>query len=52
VIPLGRIAQPEEVAETVLFLASERSAYITGADIVVDGGYTRNLTSLTPRTAQ
>ena len=52
VIPLGRIGQPEEVAETVLFLASDRSAYITGADIVVDGGYTRNLTSLTPRTAR
>ncbi|MES2481742.1 MAG: SDR family NAD(P)-dependent oxidoreductase [Pseudomonadota bacterium] len=52
VIPLGRIGQPQEVAEAVLFLASDRSAYITGADIVVDGGYTRNLTSLTPRTAR
>jgi len=52
VIPLGRICQPQEVADAVLFLASDRSAYITGADIVVDGGYTPNLTNLTPRTSR
>jgi 3-oxoacyl-[acyl-carrier protein] reductase len=35
---LGRIGKPEEVAETVAFLASERSAYITGQCFVIDGG--------------
>lgn len=39
-IPLGRLAQPEEIAHTALFLASERAAYLTGAVIPVDGGYT------------
>lgn len=39
-LPLGRIGQPEEVAEMLLFLASERSSYCTGAEFVVDGGMT------------
>lgn len=38
--PLGRIARPAEVAEAVLFLASERASFITGALLPVDGGYT------------
>ncbi len=37
-IPLRRIASSKEIAETVLFLASEKSSYITGADISIDGG--------------
>jgi NAD(P)-dependent dehydrogenase (short-subunit alcohol dehydrogenase family) len=37
-IPLGRIGEAGEVAEVILFLASERSSYITGQTIVVDGG--------------
>lgn len=35
---LGRIGQPEEVASVALFLASNESSYVTGVDIVVDGG--------------
>jgi len=37
-IPLGRHAQPREIAETVLFLASERSSFSTGSVFMVDGG--------------
>ncbi len=36
--PLGRIGTPDDVAEIVLFLASEASTYLTGAEIVADGG--------------
>jgi 2,3-dihydro-2,3-dihydroxybenzoate dehydrogenase len=39
-IPLGKIARPEEIANTVLFLASELASHITLQDIVVDGGST------------
>jgi 3alpha(or 20beta)-hydroxysteroid dehydrogenase len=39
-VPLGRPAQPEEVSSLVVFLASEESAYSTGAEFVVDGGMT------------
>jgi NAD(P)-dependent dehydrogenase (short-subunit alcohol dehydrogenase family) len=38
--PLKRLGHPEEVASTALFLASEASSYITGATIMVDGGWT------------
>ncbi|MFJ7984096.1 2,3-dihydro-2,3-dihydroxybenzoate dehydrogenase [Streptomyces sp. NPDC096351] len=39
-IPLGRIADPEDIAETVVFLASDRARHITMQDIYVDGGAT------------
>ena len=38
--PLGRLAQPAEVARTIVFLASDESAFTTGAEIVIDGGLT------------
>ncbi len=37
--PIGRIGEPEEVAKTVLFLASNDSSFITGTALTVDGGY-------------
>ena len=39
-IPIKRLAEPEEIAEVVLFLASEKSSYMTGAIVPVDAGYT------------
>jgi NAD(P)-dependent dehydrogenase (short-subunit alcohol dehydrogenase family) len=39
-IPLGRVGRPEEVAAPVVFLASERASMITGATLLVDGGWT------------
>ena len=38
--PLKRGAQPEEVGWCVLFLASDEASYVTGSELVVDGGYT------------
>jgi NAD(P)-dependent dehydrogenase (short-subunit alcohol dehydrogenase family) len=39
-VPLGRLGTPEEVAEAVVFLASDQAAWITGVNLVVDGGTT------------
>jgi glucose 1-dehydrogenase len=47
-IPLRRIGQPEDIAKAVAFLMSPEAHYITGADIVVDGGLTQTLMAYNP----
>ena len=48
-VPLGRIGTPEDIAQAAVFLASDRSAYVNGAELTVDGGFGRNLIGLVPR---
>jgi len=42
-IPLGRLARPDEFADAVVFLASERASYITGQSLSIDGGFAKGL---------
>jgi NAD(P)-dependent dehydrogenase (short-subunit alcohol dehydrogenase family) len=39
-VPLKRLGRPEEIAESIVFLSSEKASFITGATIAVDGGKT------------
>ena len=47
-IPVGRVGDASDLADVVVFLASHRARYITGQDIIVDGGLTQTLTSVIP----
>ena len=49
--PLGRYAKPEEIADQIAFLLSDEAAYITGACLVSDGGYSAEaVPAVAPRT--
>ena len=39
-VPLGRVAQPREIADLIVYLLSDESAFVTGAELVIDGGLT------------
>ena len=49
VTPMRRVGMPQDIADAVTFLASDRASYINGDEIVVDGGYTRTIMNLVPR---
>lgn len=50
-VPLGRIATPEDIAETIAFLLGPQASYITGQALVVDGGLTRSILNHVPGVA-
>jgi NAD(P)-dependent dehydrogenase (short-subunit alcohol dehydrogenase family) len=50
-VPLGRLASAEDIARAVLFLAGDDAAYVTGQNLLVDGGVTHSILSHLPRPA-
>jgi NAD(P)-dependent dehydrogenase (short-subunit alcohol dehydrogenase family) len=48
-VPRRRIGRPGDIADAVVFLASSRADYVTGAEIVVDGGFTQTVMETVPR---
>ena len=50
-VPLGRLGTPADVAAVVLFLLSEAAAYVTGTEVLVDGGVTPSVIATLPRPA-
>ena len=49
VVPLRRVGMPQDIADVILYLASDRSSYVNGDEIMVDGGYANMLMNLVPR---
>ena len=49
VVPLRRIGRVDDIADAVLYFASERASYVTGEEIIIDGGYAQTLMSHVPR---
>lgn len=49
VVPMRRIGAPQDMADAILFLASDRASYVNGDEITVDGGFTRTIMNLVPR---
>lgn len=49
VVPMRRIGMPQDMADAILFLASDRASYVNGDEITVDGGYANMLMNLVPR---
>jgi NAD(P)-dependent dehydrogenase (short-subunit alcohol dehydrogenase family) len=49
VVPLRRVGMPQDIADAIVYLASDRSSYVNGDEITVDGGYANMLMSLVPR---
>jgi NAD(P)-dependent dehydrogenase (short-subunit alcohol dehydrogenase family) len=49
VIPVGRIGYPKDIADATVYLVSERAAFVTGEDVLVDGGLDKTIMGLLPR---
>ncbi|MDE5457350.1 SDR family oxidoreductase [Bradyrhizobium sp. CSA112] len=49
VVPMRRVGMPQDMADAILFLASDRASYVNGEEITVDGGYANMLMNLVPR---
>jgi NAD(P)-dependent dehydrogenase (short-subunit alcohol dehydrogenase family) len=48
-VPVGRVGLPQDIADAVTWLASDRAAYVNGEEVIVDGGVTQTLMGLIPR---